>query len=391
MSKGSRESNEVAVSVIIGTLLLILITVTAASALALMVSQMQKEEMNRQAHQAAVKNEQLKVQYIHFTRNNTTGFRNYWDTANITVLNLNTDESRVLTLSVNGVYAKRINVTGRPFNDTQPWYDVSLNQWIPIPATQKADFVLNLSQDFLQPGLKIASNQSIHILVMTSLYNTFERTFVPPTPVMKISTDTQDLGITQKTILVFDGTGSYSTGGTIVDYLWSIFDRSTNNTITKSGPLVKSEMPSEGPFDINLTVTDDSGLTQTSQNTTIASNPSFAPPTHIMVSPNSTYNGQLYDTLYPSSPYAAYSVVGGVDVWVNDSANNPVSNQIVSFTQQGNSNVTLSLWSGVTSSGNNSNNPVTAFVLTQNASLPYSVGVITAISGKLPPQNIQMP
>ena len=388
MSKGSREYNEVAVSVIIGTLLLILITVTAASALALMVSQMQKEEMNRQAHQAAVKNEQLKVQYIHLTRNNTTGFRDYWDLANITILNLNTDESRVLTLSVNGVYAKQINVTGQPFNDSQPWYDVSRNQWISIPATQKADFVLNLSEDLIRPEPNIATNQSIHILVMTSLYNTFERTFVPPTPVMKISTDTQDLGITQKTILVFDGSGSYSTGGNIVDYVWSVFDKSSNNTITKNGPIVKSEMPSSGPFDINLTVTDDSGLTQTSLNTTIAANPSFAPPTHITAIPNSTYSGQPYGNLYPFSPYAAYTVVGGVDVWVNDSANNPVSNQIVSFTQQGNSNVTLSLWSGVTGSGGNASNPVTTLALTPNASMPYVVGVITTSSGKLPPQNI---
>ncbi|HVP93857.1 MAG TPA: PKD domain-containing protein [Methanoregulaceae archaeon] len=385
MSTRSPESNEVAVSVIIGTLLLILITVTAASALALMVSQMQKEEMNRQAHQAQVKNEQLKVQYIHLTRNNTTGYTDYWDTANITILNLNTDESRVLTLSVNGVYAKRINVTGQPFNDTQPYYDVSQNQWISIPATQKADFFLNFSSDFLQSQLKIPTNQSIHILVMTSLYNTFERTFVPPVPVMKISTDTQDLGITQKTILVFDGTGSYSTGGNIVDYIWSVFDKSTNNTVIRYGPVVKSEMPSSGPFDINLTVTDDSGLTQTSLNTTIAANPSFAPPTHIRVQPNTSFS--VGDS-YPNPPYTNYKIVGGVDAWVNDSSDNPVSNQVISFTQQGNINVTLSLWSGVTGSGGNPGNPVTTFVLTPNVSLPYSVGVVTASSGKLPPQNI---
>ena len=46
------------VSVIVGTLLLILITVTAAAGLAVMISQMQKDAMNRQTHITAVQNEQ---------------------------------------------------------------------------------------------------------------------------------------------------------------------------------------------------------------------------------------------------------------------------------------------------------------------------------------------
>ena len=53
--------NDSGVSVIVGTLLLILITVTAAAGLAIMVSQMQKDEMNRQSHLAAVKSEKIEI------------------------------------------------------------------------------------------------------------------------------------------------------------------------------------------------------------------------------------------------------------------------------------------------------------------------------------------
>jgi hypothetical protein len=42
--------NDEAVSVIVGTLLLILVTVIAAAGLAIMVSQLQKDEMDRQSH-----------------------------------------------------------------------------------------------------------------------------------------------------------------------------------------------------------------------------------------------------------------------------------------------------------------------------------------------------
>ncbi|MDI9633490.1 MAG: hypothetical protein QFX32_05460 [Methanolinea sp.] len=66
------ERDERAVSVIVGTLMLILVTVTAAAGLAVMVSQMQKEEMNRQTHQAAVKNELLKINGIRPVYNETT-------------------------------------------------------------------------------------------------------------------------------------------------------------------------------------------------------------------------------------------------------------------------------------------------------------------------------
>ena len=93
--------DESAISVIIGTLLLILITITAASGLALMVSGMQKEAMERESHLAAVASENLRIISI-----DPAGNATHWHSVNVTLMNLNTEDSRVTAISLNGVHAR---------------------------------------------------------------------------------------------------------------------------------------------------------------------------------------------------------------------------------------------------------------------------------------------
>ena len=92
--------DESGISVIIGTLMLILITITAASGLALMVSGMQKEAMERESHLAAVASENLRIIAI-----DPAGNATHWHSVNVTLMNLNTEDSRVTAISLNGVHA----------------------------------------------------------------------------------------------------------------------------------------------------------------------------------------------------------------------------------------------------------------------------------------------
>ncbi len=57
----NRPLNDKGVSVIVGTLLLILITVIAAATLAVMVSQLQKDQMNRESQEQAVHDENIVI------------------------------------------------------------------------------------------------------------------------------------------------------------------------------------------------------------------------------------------------------------------------------------------------------------------------------------------
>lgn len=92
--------DESGVSVIIGTLMLILITIIAASGLALMVSGMQKDAMERESYLAAVASENLRIIAI-----DPVGNAMHWHSVNVTLLNLNTADSRVTAISLNGVHA----------------------------------------------------------------------------------------------------------------------------------------------------------------------------------------------------------------------------------------------------------------------------------------------
>jgi hypothetical protein len=102
--------DESGVSVIIGTLMLILITITAASGLALMVSGMQKEAMDRESHLAAVASENMRIIAIESVENFTDFTQ--WDSVNVTLMNLNTADSRITAISLNGDHARNYMAKG---------------------------------------------------------------------------------------------------------------------------------------------------------------------------------------------------------------------------------------------------------------------------------------
>ena len=77
-----------------------------------------------------------------------------------------------------------------------------------------------------------------------------------------------------------------------------------------------------------------------------------------------------------------------IDAYVYDSNNEPLSNQIVTFSlNQEEKNLTLTNWSGVT--GMNSI-PAITWVGNISGAMSPTGGVVTVSSGKLPPQNIQV-
>ncbi|WP_342685949.1 archaellin/type IV pilin N-terminal domain-containing protein, partial [Methanoculleus sp. UBA291] len=217
--------NEEGVSVIVGTLLLILITVTAAVGLAIMISEFQKEDMERQSHIRSVENENLSLPYIDPT-NNKTFWKDYnttmdysgnWSTLNLTIQNMNIVDSYVTAISVNGRYVK--NYT---YNETP--YDLNQSKRLLIPARKSREVQVNFTSNFDEPFF-VGTGEALNIRVMTSLYNTFERTFQQPTPVVHLAIETENLGFVDRDLLVLDGSDSFDDGA-ITKWNWTIEDGS---------------------------------------------------------------------------------------------------------------------------------------------------------------------
>lgn len=305
------------VSVIVGTLLLILITVTAAAGLALMVSQLQKDEMNRQSHQAQVKNEELKIVSLSMSENATIGS---WDNASIGILNLNTADSRVVTLGLNDRYAWNFSVNGT-------YYNLTRNEHLRIDATEGLVVFVNMSGDFLPAGqpLRIGTGEAVRVRVMTSLYNTFERTFQPPVAVARAAMETENLGVVSRDVLELDGSDSYD-DGTVTLWNWTVDDGSNTypmpgnwsdpNVTSRNyaGKMTRISPGSAGPLRVILSVTDDTGMTGKSAGITIPGNPRFNPPASLSV-----------ETLVIDANQTL------IRARISDMAGNPVNNTAVTF------------------------------------------------------------
>lgn len=96
--------DERAATVVFGTLLIILVTITVVSALALSISVAQKNAMDRESAIEAAENENLKIVSIQPTASDYPLYSSYWDSLNITVLNLDILDSKVSAVSINGNY-----------------------------------------------------------------------------------------------------------------------------------------------------------------------------------------------------------------------------------------------------------------------------------------------
>ncbi|MCK9579234.1 MAG: hypothetical protein M0Q92_02145 [Methanoregula sp.] len=300
-------NNESGVSVIVGTLLLILITVVAAAGLALMISQMQKDEMNRQTHLAAVKNENVEIINVVFENNQTAWYidgnsvtkSQKWSSVKITLVNHNIDDVKIAGIAINDRYALNytdIKTTDMRSEKSRQVYNFSHPLTIPGTKSQDVtiDFISNVSVDpdalvyYPSPqAFSIRDPQTIKVI--TSMTNVFEQILTPPNPVMKVSTDTEDFGVMQRDILILDGSES-TAEKSVVTWYWSIVDASgtspTGNCADTTGlgtpefiqgKVVRYNPATPGPLCINLTVKDDIGMSASSRYTVVPLNQRFLP------------------------------------------------------------------------------------------------------------------
>ncbi|MDD5615187.1 MAG: hypothetical protein PHH85_03200 [Candidatus Methanoperedens sp.] len=245
--------DESGLSVVVGTLLLILIVVASVSALSLMVSEAQKKEMEQRSLRAAVESENLKI--LSLALNDPDG-DGYWNTIILNVVNLNTEESRVVGLNINDR-----NAAG--YTDGVKSYNFQ-NQF-PVPSARSRQIFLNLTSGFTSP-LNISRNDAIRVILFTSLANNFEHVFLPPVPVIKVNVESEKIGTEFYDVLSMDGSDSFDREGTIIKYQWQVGNWTSVGNTSILGNLsgqkarMNFNMSNTGRFWVNLTEEDGAGM-----------------------------------------------------------------------------------------------------------------------------------
>jgi hypothetical protein len=244
--------NESGLSVIVGTLLLILIVVASVSALSLMVNEAQKKEMDQRSLRAAVESENLKILSLALNGPDGDG---YWNTIIITVVNLNTEESRIVGLNINERNAE---------NYTDGVRDYNFQKQFTVPPARSMQIFLNLTSNFTSP-VNITKNEAIRIILFTSLTNQFEHVFLPPVPIMKVNVESEQIGTEFHDVLTLDGSDSIEHEGTIVEYKWEVGNWSMGNTsslgnLNGQKARMNLNLSNTGKFWVDLNVTDSKGM-----------------------------------------------------------------------------------------------------------------------------------
>ncbi len=239
--------DESGLSVVVGTLLLILIVVTSVSALSLMVSEAQKKEMEQKSLRAAVESENLKILSLALNDSDGDG---YWNTIILNVVNLNTEESRVVGLNINDRNAEN-------YTDGVKVYNFQ-NQF-PVPSARSRQIFLNLASNFTSP-LNISQDDAIRVILFTSLTNKFEHVFLPPVPIIKVNVESEKIGTEFHDVLTLDGSDSFDREGTIIKYQWQVGNDTWNQNLSGQKARMNFNLNNTGRFWINLTERDGAGM-----------------------------------------------------------------------------------------------------------------------------------
>jgi len=271
-------------SEIVGALLLIAVVIVAVSGIAVIVAQVQKNEMERQSNIDAVEKENIKIMSILPVLNDTTGFL---DALNVTITNLNSQDSRISTVIINDKAA--LNYTSTDAYNAEKLY--SYTDRLSVPAGKAKVLAINFSTNY-DPIYNVSPQKALKVAILTENGNIFSKMYMPPTPIIKTSIETENLGVAERDLLVLDGSDSFD-DGSILSYQWNICNSSTYNsaeniTLNTTGKRIRAYLKSTGPFYVWLNLTDDTNMIGISpEPVKIPENKNFNPP----VSMNASASG----------------------------------------------------------------------------------------------------
>ena len=213
------------VSEVIGALMLTLIVVASLSAFFLFISDQQDEYQKIEDHKNKVKNEGLVLSDIQPYENGGS-----WTRITILISSEWTELSSISSLRINDNEVKKVWTydSSTPPNPVDP---ITFDDPILLEGREDLSILLILDQssDFYDGSAHTISLDSyIKIEFRTTYGNTYSKTFVPPTPVFKVTTDSY-WDSTPPTpqwrqMTTLDATGSIHPGEDeyIISWTWSV-------------------------------------------------------------------------------------------------------------------------------------------------------------------------
>jgi flagellin-like protein len=283
-------NNSRGISNVIGALMLTLIVVGAATSFALFVSQ--RQEMQQKAEFAKVQRELENIDILNIEPNyNTTS---ELEKLNFSIVNVNKDSVRVTGIWVNKYpyYNKNENITiirgngckqNWSFDDTNQLIGLSQNcdngDWIeladiynrPVRLDMDSYETITFSFDDITNQItffEALQNEPLIIKIYTSRGNIFEKTFYPPSAIIKIITESLPGGTSH---YILDGSASDHPGdGYIIKWEWDVSDVTNSPSIyADPEPYGRKTQITDASFSfgevghkyrVDLTVTDNYGM-----------------------------------------------------------------------------------------------------------------------------------
>lgn len=282
------------VSNVIGALMLTLIVVGAATSFAIFVSQ--RQEMQQDAELSKVQKELENIDILNIEPSyNTSGLY----ALNFSIVNVNKDAVRVSGIWINkhSYYHRENNFTlirgdgcmqNWSFDETgqlRGWSENCSSRWkdltkielafddtdgevnntvrLDLESYETVTFAFNDTEKQFY-NFDVKQNEPITIKIYTSRGNVFEKTFYPPSSVIRLITDTEeDPPGTFKDFVILDGSLSDHPGDNayIQDWEWDIIPQGIGSTHLVSGRIARA--PDEimtDTWDITLTVKDNFGM-----------------------------------------------------------------------------------------------------------------------------------
>ncbi len=265
------------ISNVIGALMLTLVVVSAATSFALFVSQEQQQRQEAQLKQLQIELEDLSLSSLKDLQyNETTG---NFTKVNITIKNMHNDPSTINMIFINDYYVDQFKVyrtnrivenwkfnssKGRYINQNKTGYHL-----FRLDSYETATIKIENNGSIRLPKQKnITKNTPITVKIYTSLTNEFEKTFYPPTAIIKI--DIQSLPGVTDDYYILDGSQSDHPGdGYIIKWDWNVTNISHTPDIYNETGGRKAQTPDPlfitvgYTYRVNLTVTDNYGMKAT--------------------------------------------------------------------------------------------------------------------------------
>ena len=239
-------------------MMLTLIVVVAAGSFAIFVNQKQQSAQQQQLYDQQKQQENLEI-----TGLNPRSSNGYFDQLNFSVASNHNLRSIVAKLMVNNYTARNFNVS--IFGQVPSSYNYLSN--VSIEPHEQLIIMITPS-DLFGNNVKFKSSDYVELTIHTDYQNTFSRVFMPPSAVIKLSTESQwNASANHNTgnytdYLILDGSGSTAQSGSfLVSYQWNIENTANHlKSLSLSGVKVRADFPARGANWVNLTVEDNNGM-----------------------------------------------------------------------------------------------------------------------------------